>query len=213
MKNIMNLVNLSFNNLLSVKKMPLFIVVAFSLASLVNPTFSVMLMGMITYVTAYQTMAYEDSYGIDYLISYLPVTRNEYVISRYIFCILAIFGSSILCSLIFFISDKISLVKLAGFDYKTILYTGAISSVILVSVLIPVLLYFGMKKGRMAMMFIFVLITIIPSVVIEDSQTIMNILDNLNKININFLGGAFIIVILFISYFISRFLYEKKEIV
>ncbi|MDZ4910797.1 hypothetical protein GNF68_17675, partial [Clostridium perfringens] len=114
MRNIMNLVNLSFNNFLSVKKMALFIVVAFGAASLINPSFSTMLMGMITYVIAYQTMAYEDSYGIDYMISHLPVTKNEYVISRYIFCILTIVGASILCSFIFFISNKVNLVDLGG---------------------------------------------------------------------------------------------------
>ena len=76
MRNIMNLVNLSFNNFLSIKKMALFIMVVFGVASLVNPGFSSMLVGMITYVIAYQTMAYEDSYGIDHMIAHLPVTKK-----------------------------------------------------------------------------------------------------------------------------------------
>ena len=42
MRNIMNLVNLSFNNFLSIKKMALFIMVVFGVASLVNPGFSSM---------------------------------------------------------------------------------------------------------------------------------------------------------------------------
>ena len=213
MKNIMSLVNLSFNNFLSVKKMALFIIVAFGAVSLVNPGFLTMLVGMITYVAAYQTMAYEDSYGIDYMIYNLPVTKNEYVISRYIFSILTIAGSSILCSLIFFISNKLNLVDLSGIDYKVILYTGIISSIILVSILIPVILYFGMKKGRMAIIFIFLIIVMIPSLVIDDAQTVRNILNELSKININFLSVILTIVILLISYLITRFLYEKKEII
>lgn len=213
MRNIMNLVNLSFNNFLSVKKMALFILVAFGAASLINPSFSTMLMGMITYVIAYQTMAYEDSYGIDYMISHLPVTKNEYVISRYIFCILTIVGASILCSLIFFISNKVNLVDLSGIDYKIILYIGIISAVTLVSVLIPVLLYFGMKKGRMAMMFIFLIIVMIPSLAIDDMQTVMKMLNKLSEININLFSGLLTVSILLISYFITRFLYEKKEVI
>lgn len=213
MRNIMNLVNLSFNNFLSVKKMALFILVAFGAASLVNPSFSTMLMGMMTYVIAYQTMAYEDSYGIDYMISHLPVTKNEYVISRYIFCIITIVGASILCSLIFFISNIVNLVDLSGFDYKIILYIGIISAVTLVSVLIPVLLYFGMKKGRMAMIFIFMIIVMIPSLAIDDMQTVINILNKLSEININLFSGILTILMLLISYFITRFLYEKKEVI
>lgn len=213
MRNIINLVNLSFNNFLSVKKMALFIVVAFSAASLVNPGFSTMLMGMITYVIAYQTMAYEDSYGIDHMISHLPVTKNEYVISRYVFCILTIVGAAILCSLIFFISKQMNLVDLTGIDYKIILYTGIISAFILVSVLIPVLLYFGMKKGRMAMILIFMVIVMIPSLAVNDAQTVINMLNKLNELNTNLFASIFTIAILFISYFITRFLYEKKEII
>lgn len=213
MRNIMNLVNLSFNNFLSVKKMALFILVAFGGASLINPSFSTMLMGMITYVIAYQTMAYEDSYGIDYMISHLPVTKNEYVISRYIFCIFTIVGASILCSLIFFISNKANLVDLSGIDYKIILYIGIISAVILVSVLIPVLLYFGMKKGRMAMIFIFMIIVMIPSFAVDDMQSVIKILNKLSEVNINLFSGVFAISILFISYFITKFLYEKKEVI
>lgn len=213
MRNIMNLVNLSLNNFLSIKKMALFIVVAFGAASLVNPGFSSMLVGMITYVIAYQTMAYEDSYGIDHMIAHLPVTKNEYVISRYIFGIITIGGAGILCSLIFFISKKMNLVDLTGIDYKIILYMGIISAVVLISILIPVLLYFGMKKGRMAIILIFMVIVMIPSLVINDIETAMNILNKLSEMNINLLSGVLTIVILLISYFITRFLYEKKEII
>lgn len=213
MRNIMNLVNLSFNNFLSIKKMALFIMVVFGVASLFNPGFSSMLVGMITYVIAYQTMAYEDSYGIDHMIAHLPVTKNEYVISRYIFGIITIVGAGILCSLIFFISKKMNLVDLTGIDYKIILYMGIISAVVLISILIPVLLYFGMKKGRMAIILIFMVIVMIPSLVINDIETAMNILNKLSEMNINLLSGVLTIVILLISYFITRFLYEKKEII
>lgn len=213
MRNVINLVNLSFNNFMAIKKMALFIIIAFSVASLVNPSFLTMLMGMITYVIAYQTMAYEDSYGIDYMIFQLPVTRNEYVISRYIFCVLTIIGAAILCSLIFFISKNISLVDFSEVDYKVILYIGIISAVILVSVLIPVLLYFGMKKGRIAMIFIFMIIVMIPSLVINDVESAMNIINQLQTINVSFFSGVFTIGTLIISYIISRFLYEKKEII
>ena len=90
---------------------------------------------------------------------------------------------------------------------------GIISAVVLISILIPVLLYFGMKKGRMAIILIFMVIVMIPSLVINDIETAMNILNKLSEMNINLLSGVLTIVILLISYFITRFLYEKKEII
>ena len=213
MRNIMNLVNLSFNNFYAVKKMIVFVVAIFAAVSVINPSFSTMLMGMLTYIIAYQTMAYEDSYGIDYMISHLPVTKNQYVISRYIFCIFTIVGASILCSLIFFISNQVNLVDLSGIDYKMVLYIGIISAVILVSVSTPVLLYFGMKKGRMAMIFIFMIIVMIPSLIVNDMQSVIKILNKFSEVNINLFSGILTILILFISYFITKFLYEKKEVI
>ena len=106
-----------------------------------------------------------------------------------------------------------NLVDLTGIDYKIILYMGIISAVVLISILIPVLLYFGMKKGRMAIILIFMVIVMIPSLVINDIETAMNILNKLSEMNINLLSGVLTIVILLISYFITRFLYEKKEII
>lgn len=208
MKNIMNLVGMSFNNFISIKKMPLFIVLAFCVSSLFNTQFLTMLIGIITYVVAYQTIAYEDSYGIDYMITHLPVTKNEYVISRYVFSILSIVVSSVLASIIYFISTKMNLADLGGIDYKTILFMGILSGIVLISVSTPVLLYFGVKKARMAMIIIFMIIVMIPSVSINDSQILAYILNKLNEVSV----GIFEIVILLVSYFISILSYEKKEI-
>ena len=130
-----------------------------------------------------------------------------------IFGIITIVESCILCSLIFFISKKMNLVDLTGIDYKMNLYIGIVSAVVLISILIPVLLYFGMKKGRIAIILIFMLIVMIPSLAINDIETAMNILNKLSEMNINLISGVLTIVILLISYFITRFLYEKKEII
>lgn len=119
----------------------------------------------------------------------------------------------IIRNLVSFSFKKMNLVDLTGIDYKMILYIGIISAVVLISILIPVLLYFGMKKGRMAIIFIFMVIVMIPSLAINDIETAMNILNKLSEMNINLISGVLTIVILLISYFITRFLYEKKEII
>ncbi|MEG1409795.1 MAG: ABC-2 transporter permease [Terrisporobacter sp.] len=215
MNNIIKLVKLSYNNLLAIKKFPIFIVSIFCLSSIFNPTFSVMLIGMITFVTAYQTMAYEDTYGIDYFIAYAPVTRKEYVASRYLFGILMTIVACIVFSLVYFISFKFNLMEYRIIDYKTNLSLGIVISVVLISISIPVLLYLGIKKARMAMTVIFMIVVMIPSMGVmsaEESETIRKIIDTIGNMNSNLVLLIFVAVILSISYVVSNTLYLKKEI-
>lgn len=215
MRNISKLVRLSLSNLLCLKKHVLFITACFSVASIFNPSFSIMLIGMLTYITGYQTIAYEDSYGIDYLISYLPVTKNEYVISRYVFNILMIILSCLIFSLIYFISIKLNIEGYRIIDYKTNLYIGIINAVILVSIFTPVTLKLGVKKARFAMTAIFMIVVMIPSIGImsmEESETIRDIVYKISQLDVNFIFIGFIASMILISYVISREMYIKKEI-
>lgn len=215
MRNISKLVRLSLSNLLCLKKHVLFITACFSVASIFNPSFSIMLIGMLTYITGYQTIAYEDSYGIDYLISYLPVTKNEYVISRYVFNILMIILSCLIFSLIYFISIKLNIEGYRIIDYKTNLYIGIINAVILVSIFTPVTLKLGVKKARFVMTAIFMIVVMIPSIGImsmEESETIRNIVYKISQLDVNFIFIGFIASMILISYVISKEMYIKKEI-
>ena len=213
MNNVINLVKLSFNNFLSIKKLPIFIISAFCISSLFSPSFSIMLIGITTYVVAYQTMAYEDSYGIDYLISYLPVSKNQYVLSRYILGLLSIVLACVIFIIISFISMKFNLVEVSLIDYKMNLIMGIISSVVLISILIPILLYFGMKKGRMAMMLIFMVIIMVPNLVISSGDIdIISVISKINEMNTNILSIIITTFMLVISYLISIKLYKSKEI-
>ena len=214
MNNIVNLIKLSFNNFLSIKKSVVLIVLCFSVAAITNPTFAVMLIGMITYVIAYQTMAYEDSYGINYLISYLPVTKKEYVLSRYLFNLLMmIFGCSFY-SLLYLISKKLNIMENLTLDYKTILYTGIFISILLISVCIPLLLKFGIIKGRTMMTIVFMAIIIIPSFtfVRASNGKVISLAEKLTYLNGDLLLILLSLAFLIISYFISCKIYNKKEL-
>lgn len=211
MRNISKLVRLSLSNLLCLKKYVLFITVCFSVASIFNSSISIMLIGMLTYITGYQTIAY----GIDYLISYLPVTKNEYVISRYVFNILMIILSCLIFSLIYFISIKLNIEGYRIIDYKTNLYIGITNAVILGSIFIPVILKLGVKKARFAMTAIFMIVVMIPSIgiiFIEESENIRNIVYKISQLDVNFIFIGFISSMILISYIISKEMYIKKEI-
>lgn len=214
MNNIMNLIKLSFNNFLSIKKSVVLIVFCFSVAGAFNPAFSVMLIGMITYVIAYQTMAYEDSYGIDYLISYLPVTKKEFVLSRYLFNLMMMVFACLFYTLIYLISSKLNVMKNMELDYKMILYAGIFISVVLISVCIPLLLKFGIVKGRTMMTVVFMVVIMIPSFtfVSESNGVSISLAEKLAHINGDLLLAVISIICLIISYLISCKIYNKKEL-
>lgn len=214
MNNIMNLIKLSFNNFLSIKKSVVLIVFCFSVAGAFNPAFSVMLIGMITYVIAYQTMAYEDSYGIDYLISYLPVTKKEFVLSRYLFNLMMMVFACLFYTVIYLISSKFNVMKNMELDYKMILYAGIFISVVLISVCIPLLLKFGIVKGRTMMTVVFMGVIMIPSFtfVSESSGVSISLAEKLAHINGDLLLAVISIICLIISYLISCKIYNKKEL-
>ena len=193
MNNIMNLIKLSFNNFLSIKKSVVLIVLCFSVAGAFSPAFSVMLIGMITYVIAYQTMAYEDSYGIDYLISYLPVTKKEFVLSRYLFNLMMMVFACLFYTVIYLISSKFNVMKNMELDYKMILYAGIFISVVLISVCIPLLLKFGIVKGRTMMTVVFMAVIMIPSFtfVSESNGVSISLAEKLTHIN----GDLLLVVI------------------
>lgn len=212
MNNIINLTKLSWNNFLSIKKMTLLIVVAFSVAAFANSQFILMLIGMVTYVIAYQTIAYEESYKINYLISYLPVTKKQYIASRYIFNLLSVFIGCLLFSVIYYICIKLNMPSVENIDYKMNLYIGIISSVTLICILNPVIFYFGVEKGRLAIMLIFMVLVLIPSMA-QDSNLINQIISSITNIKIDFLVSIYVVITIYISYLISKLLYIKKEIV
>ena len=212
MNNIINLTKLSWNNFLSIKKMTLLIVVAFSVAAFANSQFILMLIGMVTYVIAYQTIAYEESYKINYLISYLPVTKKQYIASRYIFNLLSVFIGCLLFSVIYYICITLNMPSVENIDYKMNLYIGIISSVTLICILNPVIFYFGVEKGRLAIMLIFMLLVLIPSMA-QDSNLVKEIISRITNIKIDILVPVYVVVTIYISYLISKFLYIKKQIV
>lgn len=61
MKNIINLVKMSYSNLNAVKSILLISIILFIVGSIINPIFLNMLIGIIVYQMTYQVIAYEES--------------------------------------------------------------------------------------------------------------------------------------------------------
>ena len=214
MNNIINLTKMSFTNLKSVYKQIWYIWIIWIGIAIYNPSFLNILLGMSVLLTVYQVMAYEDHNNIDYLISYLPVKRNEYVLSRYLLGIVSILLASILLCIVYFVSTKINPSQVMSLDI--LLPTSIISAILSMSVIIPLVLKFGINKGRVFMRIIVILVSTMPlslmSDISQDSKTLETIMNIINSVGMPLITVVINIIILLVSIGISINLYKNKEI-
>ena len=214
MSNVINLTKMSFTNLKSVYKQIWYIWIIWIGVAIYNPFFLNILLGMSVLLTVYQVMAYEDHNNIDYLISYLPVKRNEYVLSRYLLGIVSILLASILLCIVYFVSIKIN--DLQGISLNLLLPTSITSAILSMSVIIPLVLKFGINKGRVFMSIIVILVSTMPlslmSDISQDSKTLETIMNIINSVGMPLITVVINIIILLVSIGISINLYKNKEI-
>lgn len=214
MNNIINLTKMSFTNLKSVYKQIWFIWIVWIGVAIFNPFFLNMLFGLSILLTLYQVMAYEDNNGINYLISFLPVKRSEYVISRYLLGIVSLLLSIIVIYIVHLVSTQINPLK--EVPIKILLPISITSAILAMSVIIPLVLKFGMNKGRVFMSIIIMAIAMAPISIISDisknPKMIDNIMNIINNIGLPIIVSIINIVMILISIFISIKLYQHKEI-
>lgn len=214
MNNIINLTKMSFTNLKSVYKQIWFIWIVWIGVAIFNPFFLNMLFGLSILLTLYQVMAYEDNNGINYLISFLPVKRSEYVISRYLLGIGSLLLSIIVIYIVHLVSTQINPLK--EVPIKILLPISITSAILAMSVIIPLVLKFGMNKGRVFMSIIIMAIAMAPISIISDisknPKMIDNIMNIINNIGLPIIVSIINIVMILISIFISIKLYQHKEI-
>ena len=214
MSNVINLTKMSFTNLKSVYKQIWYIWIIWIGVAIYSPFFLNILLGMSVLLTVYQVMAYEDHNNIDYLISYLPVKRNEYVLSRYLLGIVSILLASILLCIVYFVSIKIN--DLQGISLNLLLPTSITSAILSMSVIIPLVLKFGINKGRVFMSIIVILVSTMPlslmSDISQDSKILETIMNIINSVGMPLITVVINIIILLVSIGISINLYKNKEI-
>lgn len=214
MNNIINLTKMSFSNLKSVYKQIWYIWIVWIGIAIFNPFFLNMLFGLSVLLTLYQVMAYEENNGINYLISFLPVKRNEYVISRYLLGICSLLLSTIVICIVYLVSIKINPLK--EVPMKILLPISITSAILAICVIIPLVLKFGINKGRIFMSMITMVMATMPAVILSEisknPQDIDNIMNIINNIGIPTLTVFINIIIILVSIFISIKLYQNKEV-
>ena len=213
MGNIINLTKMSLNNLSSIIKTILIVIIVWIGIAMINQAFFNMIFGMGTYLLLMQVMAYEDTYGIDNLIAELPVSKNEYVISRYVLGIIISAIFMVLSVLIYYTLNSILELNLTLGIFVLI---GFVTSVLAMSVIIPVILKFGINKGRMVVTILTVLIVVVPTGIMtsiwENKEFMSKIMNMVGNIGVPFILIISSLLILMISIIISLRVYKSKEI-
>ncbi|MBM6859006.1 ABC-2 transporter permease [Clostridium saudiense] len=210
MKNIVNLIKLQYNSLFALKKSLLIIVLMGIFFATFQPFMIVFAGAMFLMVSCYSLVFYEERSKMNYLIYSLPVTTNEYILSKYIFgfinTIISIVISVVLASI----------VKLLGYNaevasmpiYSIVLTTLAIG-VFFLAIVQPAALLLGSETGRYVLVFLSVLpLTFSTSLV----KYLPKINLTLNPTIIGILIALVSITILLTSYFITCNIFSKKEI-
>lgn len=211
MQNILNLIKLNFINLYSLKKSFLFVVVFGAIMGFVNTEMMCFSGAMYLMIVCYTLPAYEERSKSNYLIASLPVTKKEYVLSKYIFTLINVFITTvftiILNYIIKFIKPNIELTPL-HIICITILAIGVFT----VSILLPLVLIFGVEKGRYFLVFIAVLpICFSPTIMSILPKLKLGFLYNMSTTTSTMLLLLISITIILLSYFIVSNIYSKKE--
>ncbi|SCJ97583.1 ABC-2 family transporter protein [uncultured Clostridium sp.] len=210
MKNIVNLIKLQYNSLFALKKSLLILVLMGIFFATFQPFMIVFAGAMFLMVSCYSLVFYEEKSKMNYLIYSLPVTTNEYILSKYIFGFI-----NTIISIVISVALA-SIVKLFGYNaaiasmpiYAIALSTLAIGLFFL-SVVQPAALVLGSEKGR----YVLVLLSVLPLTLSTSLvQYLPKINLTLNPTIIGILLTLVAITILLTSYFITCNIFSKKEI-
>ncbi len=133
----------------------MFGVIALVLAFSMDDTFIISYITMIGMVLAISTISYDEfDNGLAFLMT-LPVTRKQYALEKHLFGCCLIFISSILGLVLHFVS---CLLKGTNYDIKTVIPTSIVFFAVfcmIMSILVPIELHFGIEKSRVVMLIIF----------------------------------------------------------
>lgn len=183
-----------------------------------DANFSVGYMTILMTIFAMSTISYDEfENGMAFLMT-LPVGRKSYVQEKYVFGILCAGMMAILSTVL---SLVIALVTESGADYKETLVLGVsmlgIATLIL-SIMIPIEIKFGVEKGRTAMGIIggvvFLMVfafSYLGDKLHVDMTSIVTFFAGMSQSGLIAMLVIVLVVVMFVSYLLSVRFMEQKE--
>lgn len=214
MNSVINFTKMSLRNLNAIKKLALVSSAAIIIASLlVGDDFSniylLLIINLMAYIFTYMIMAFEDLSNIDILVAYLPVDKSDFIKSRYLLGIFGIIFGLLIYFFIYciknlFLQDSI----LNLYQMLELASMGIFCAVTSISIIIPANIGFGGIKGRMISIIAFMTPMFIGAGISE-------VIKFTGKYVSSFSMTMFLIsiLVLFLSYKVSTFVYKRKEII
>lgn len=150
----------------------------------------------------------------NYLTYSLPISKKEYIISKYVFSLISILGIVLLISICSFIGSTVcsslgfSIGEAPLFSFKITFLFGISLCLCMVSITIPIVIKFTYKNLSTILTITMLAITFGGSSLLDELSQIITI--NINNITIIAFVASFLLF--FISFFVSTILINKKEI-
>lgn len=209
MNNIINLVKKEFLTVNLLHPRYLLVTIMAIAYSIFIPRFITLSYYMLTMIIIISSFYIDELSKGNYLTYSLPVSKKEYIISKYIFSLISILGIVLLVSIGNFIGSTIfSIGKAPLFSFKITLLFGISVCLCMVGIIIPVILKFAYKNSATIFTMIMLAISFSASSLLDKlSQTI-----SLNINNIAIIAFVASFLLFFASFFVSTILINKKEI-
>lgn len=212
MNNIINLTKSYIETIFTMKKQIIFMSIFGVAFGMFDTSFMAYAAVMSVMMLVFQVLCLEESSGADFLVSILPVRKKEYVISRYIGGIMSIIVGCLLVTCTYFLVIIIKDVEVVV-PYINLLTTTILSCVMIVSINIPIMLKFGVVKGRVFLTFLNVAGLCLPMLLLDiigENSIFISIVSN--PITLAIALALLVILVLYISYIIALNLYKNKEV-
>lgn len=194
----------------------LFVVIAVVLGFSQDGTFILGYLSFCAAIVMVSTISYDElDHGYEFLMT-LPITAKIYVKEKYLFCI----GGAVIAWLfaailyLYFVSKMIRGERFSFLDELPVILIFLPIILLMLSILIPFHLKYGMEKSR-------IILALLAGIIVAAVYFMKNLIDGNSKIltAINSVNDEVVTIILFalgifatlISYFISSRIMEKKE--
>ncbi|MEZ3486213.1 MAG: ABC-2 transporter permease [Lachnospiraceae bacterium] len=194
------------------------LMMAIFMGTYTNFSFVISYITMMVGVLTLTTISYDDfENGLGYIFT-LPVSRRDYVGEKYLFSVVTTLPGLAAVSILSFVVSGIRKIDFLPGEWVASAVAGFLLVTMMLSVLIPLQLKFGVDKSRVAMMLVMggiVLIIYVGTKVCDalgiDWIRAVNILDELSPA-VSLLGAAAICgIVMVISYLVSLHVIEKRE--
>ncbi|WP_313132862.1 ABC-2 transporter permease [Anaerocolumna sp.] len=187
------------------------IVYLFMSISFKNPNLIVFMMVFVTTMLIVTSMAYDESTKWDKYALTMPITKKDLVKSKYVLLVLLALAGGVISLISAFILSKFIGVS----DYEEMLLTSAgvvLASLLLFSIIIPIIFKMGTEKTRIIMIILFA----VPTILITGFSKIFKDLNmpQLTAEQVKYLVYAspfIVLLIVFLSYNLSVSILNKKE--